>query len=144
MKFTGRSIAWFVFMGIAAGNLLTSCTFAEEIYLYGECSEDADLRRPYNYYEGASCVNGRAQCPEGQTFCQRIANFEDGDRVIETCLGPCIECPGHGGACMDWDRETQEFSYLCADSFADCWQNQYFLVLKGRKEGCALMTEECW
>ncbi len=143
MKHIGRTLARVWVIGIGACCLLASC-FGDDRYLYGTCAEDADLRTPYNFYEGATCVDGVAQCPDGQSFCQRIARFDDNDRVIQTCTGPCIACPGHRGACIALDHDTNQLYHFCADTFTDCWDDGYFLLLDSATERCPLMTPDCW
>lgn len=142
MKRTIRAFVWIGPVGILCCSLITSC-FGEEQYFFGECSEDADLRTQINYHEGAICVDGHAQCPDGRAFCQRIAAFESQNEIILTCTGPCIECPNHGGACAFFDNETHEISYICVNSVLDCWSNHDYLPLKSVKEGCPLQTPDC-
>ena len=127
---------------IMAACLLMSC-LDEKQYFRGECSEDADLRTPRNFWEGAICVDGHAQCPDGRPFCTRIAAFDDQNRIIRTCTGPCIECPNHGGACAFYDKTTEEISYICVNSMLDCWDNYDYLPLDSITEGCPLQSADC-
>lgn len=143
MKRGSYTLAWVWIMGLVASCQLIGC-FEEEEYYNGNCAEDADLRSPDNFYEGATCVDGRAQCADGQTFCERIAHFDDRDRVIQSCLGPCITCPDHKPACIALDRDTKQLYHLCVDTFSDCFQDQNFLALDSGQERCPLMTPDCW
>lgn len=128
---------------ILLGSLAASCL--EPRYDDGECSEDADLRKLGNYYEGASCIDGKAQCPDGRAFCKRLAWFEEfaSDQVIETCIGPCIECPNHGGACMIRNPETERIEYVCVHTKRDCWGVYSFIPLDSETEGCPTQSPDC-
>lgn len=118
--------------------------FEEEEYYFGTCAEDSDLRTMSNFYEGAICVDGKAQCPEGLSFCYRIAAFDERDLLISTCTGPCLECPNDRGACLALDQITKKMSYLCVDTSTDCWTDSTFLPLNSDKKRCPLMTLDCW
>lgn len=141
MKSKGRGLVWAI--GMLICSFMAGC-FEEEQYYFGTCAEDSDLRTPNNFYEGAICVDGQAQCPDGQPFCQRIAIFEDHDRLISTCTGPCITCPDHQGACIGYNRAGENLSHMCADSFVDCWNNYYFIPLDSATKRCPKMSLDCW
>lgn len=141
-KTAGFQLRLCILLGIVYGAVGCDFLFAP-LYYWGSCGEDADLRTSHNYYEGATCVDGQAQCPDGRPFCRRIATFDDGQHLIHSCTGPCIECPNHGGACVFFNKDTLEMSYFCVESSRDCWSTAQYLPLDSITEGCPNQSPDC-
>lgn len=140
MKRFGRILAGLGFVVLSFGWYTTGCF--EQPYYWGTCSEDADLRTQANYYEGAICVDGQAQCPDGRAFCRRIAHFDSRDELIHSCT-TCLECPDHQGACILFDEEAGTLTHICVPSRKDCWFRYGFFPLDSITEGCPLQSADC-
>lgn len=123
--------------------VFSSTTFAGcQGPFYGECEDDEDLRLQYNYHEGAICVDGHPECPGGGPFCPRIKSFGDEDELIQSCTGPCIECPNEQTMCAIQDLKTKKYSFFCVESQKDCWSNDGDQIVDW-KQGCPTQAPEC-
>ncbi len=137
-----RKIAALIILGMIPALPMAACA---DYYLYGECSDDDDLKEPPNFWEGAICVDGHAACPDGRPICLRFYDdpVVEQDQLLATCLGPCIECPDNQGACISRTPE-KGLRYKCASSPTDCWEEMFYWVrLDSLTKGCPTMSPDC-
>lgn len=112
-------------------------------YYMGDCGEDEDLQDPDNFYDGAICVDGRAACPGGEDFCMSLQTVAGVHRIVPSCDGPCMECPGGRGACVFNDYDQDTYSFVCVEKVSDCWSNSGYLELRSYKDDCPTMNPNC-
>lgn len=133
--------------GLAIGILILLCTqtFAGCFFEHhdGSCDDDEDLRHPYNFYEGAICVDGHAECPDGKDFCYSQQTILGRSRIVSSCIGPCIECPKGRGACASWDDQLEDYIIVCVERESECWSQGTFLPIGAFKKACERAEPAC-
>lgn len=134
------TVGMLLFIGMAGMHCFESF---DGIGFEGHCRSDDDLRRSSWLFEGATCVDGRAQCTNGKPFCWNIREIGGQDEVIATCFGPCIECPDFKGACIVRDPVTRKLEHICVHKDSECWDLGYYIPMDSIQKGCPELRPDC-